>query len=194
MRDKQELTEHLKICLQREVAMNSKSFSWIITIHKAFKCPERRFNFWWRIASYLYKSGGKLRKEVARKINRKLIQKYNTEIQLSATIGPGLHITHYLSIAINGAAKIGANFKIRHNSTIGIGGTLNKKVSIPQIVIGNNVEIGAGSCILGRDIKIGNNVIIGAMSFINKDIPDNTIAYTEKSLKLTTKMHSVHSD
>ncbi len=174
--------------------MNSKPFSWRNTIHKALKCPERRFNFWWRIASYLYKSGGTSKKEIARKINRRLIQKYNTEIQLSATIGPGLLITHYLSIVINGAAIIGTNFKIRHNSTIGIGGTLNKKVSTPQIVIGNNVEIGAGSCILGRDIKIGNNVIIGAMSFINKDIPDNTIAYTEKSLKLKTKDRSVHAD
>jgi serine acetyltransferase len=44
--------------------------------------------------------------------------------------------------------------------------------------IGDNVEIGANVCIVG-EINIGNNVTIGAQAFVNKDIPDDTIYYTE---------------
>ena len=187
MLNKTELKIHLKECLQREVAMNTKTFSWFSIMHKAFKCPERRFNFWWRIASYLYKSGGTFKMQIARKINRKLIQKYNTEIQLSAVIGPGLVVTHFLSVVINGCAVIGSNFKIRQNSTIGLGGSSTNEVTKPKIIIGDNVEIGASTCIIGNALSIGNNVTIGAMSFINKNIPDNTVAYSEKSLKLRIK-------
>ncbi|MCO6546122.1 MAG: hypothetical protein J6564_10000 [Gilliamella sp.] len=50
-----------------------------------------------------------------------------------------------------------------------------------RIIIGDNVSIGANSVILGGKIKIGNNVKIGAMSFVNKDIPDNCTVYTQKT-------------
>ncbi|CCK15710.1 Serine acetyltransferase [Cronobacter universalis NCTC 9529] len=48
-------------------------------------------------------------------------------------------------------------------------------------MIGDNVSIGASSCIIADQISIGNNVVIGAMSFINKDIPDNCTVVTEKT-------------
>ena len=175
------LKEHLQECLRKEVMMNEKSFTWSRVIHKAFKCPERRFNFWWRIDSYLYKTEKSLNKAIARKTNRNLIKKYNTEIQLPATIGPGLNVTHFLSVVINGCSTIGYNFKIRQNTTIGLGGSVGEKFNSPTISIGNNVEIGACCCVLGHELSIGNNVTIGAMSFINKDIPDDTVVYTEKT-------------
>ncbi|MCZ4058266.1 hypothetical protein O3W44_02860 [Pantoea sp. LMR881] len=34
---------------------------------------------------------------------------------------------------------------------------------------------------MGNNLTIGNNVTIGAMTFINKNIPDNTVVYTEKN-------------
>ncbi|WP_151994573.1 serine acetyltransferase [Buttiauxella massiliensis] len=181
------LKEHLQECLRKEVMMNDKPFTWSRAVHKAFKCPERRFNFWWRIASYLYKTEKNLNKTIARKINRNLIKKYNTEIQLPATIGPGLNVTHFLSVVINGCSTIGYNFKIRQNTTIGLGGSVGEKFNSPTISIGNNVEIGACCCILGHNLLIGNNVTIGAMSFINRDIPDNTVVYTEKNQVMRLK-------
>lgn len=62
------------------------------------------------------------------------------------------------------------------NTTIGTAYTDKKN----GVTIGNNVDIGSNSCIIGDDIKIGDNVTIGAMSFINKDIAQNTIYITEK--------------
>ena len=43
------------------------------------------------------------------------------------------------------------------------------------------MSIGANSVILGGEITIGNNVNIGAMSFVNKNIPDNCTVYTQKT-------------
>ena len=44
------------------------------------------------------------------------------------------------------------------------------------VVIGNNVQIGANSVVL-PGVTIGSNVIIGALSLVNKNIPNNCIAY-----------------
>lgn len=44
-----------------------------------------------------------------------------------------------------------------------------------QIVIGDNVWIGAHVCVL-PGVTIGNNCVIGAGSVVNRDIPANTLA------------------
>lgn len=75
--------------------------------------------------------------------------------------------------------RIGRNFTIRQNTTIGS----DLKGDEP-LVIGDNVDIGANSCIIGSDIRIGDNVVIGAMSFVNKNIPDNSTYITEKTARI----------
>ncbi|WP_244288147.1 serine acetyltransferase [Enterobacter chuandaensis] len=181
--DKKARSEHMRECLRREVMMSSNAFSWVRVLHKAIKCPDRRFHFWWRIASYWHHSDSKFLRKRALKINRKLIFKYGTDIQLGATIGPGMVISHHHGIVVNGSATIGHSLRIRQNTTIGITGANDNKEPI-SIVIGNNVSIGAGSCIIADKICIGDNVIIGAMSFVSKDIPDGMTVYTEKTLKI----------
>lgn len=49
------------------------------------------------------------------------------------------------------------------------------KARAANVVIGNNVFVGAGSVIL-PGVYIGNRVIIGAGSIVTKDIPDNSVA------------------
>lgn len=182
---KVDLKRHLHECLQTEVMKSKKPFTWTRAVHKALKCPERRFNFWWRIASYLYKAN--VSKNCARRINRKLAIKYGCEIQLGASIGPGLVISHFHGIVINGSSRIGSNFRIRQNSTIGIGGGIMPDSGEPSIIIGDNVSVGAGSCIIANAINIGSNVDIGAMSFINKDIPSDCVVYTKKTNEILSK-------
>ncbi|HKN05548.1 MAG TPA: serine acetyltransferase [Buttiauxella sp.] len=169
-------SQHLKECLRYEVMKSDKPFSWFQVIHKAIKCPDRRFHFWWRIASYLHLS--KKNPKLASKINRRLLSRYGLEIQLGARIGKGLRIAHYPGITISHIVCAGENLLIRQNTTIGAK-LDGKRQKIIQL--GDNVDIGANSCIIGSDLKIGNNVVIGAMSFINKDIPDNCTVYTQKS-------------
>ena len=67
---------------------------------------------------------------------------------------------------------IGDNVTIFQNVRLGVK-VNGEEYSAP--IIGNNVVIGAGSCILG-DVKVGNNVKIGANSVVLTDIPDNCLA------------------
>lgn len=166
----------LRLCLQQEVIKsNTKKFSWARVLRKAWKYPDRRFYFWWRIASFFYHSKKYLK--LAKFLHKRLQAKYGCDIGLGAKIGEGLSISHYVGLVIAYEAVIGINFHARQNTTIGIVSSSQKGC----IYIGDNVTIGANCCIIGDNIRIGNNVMVGAMSFINKDIPDNCIVYTPKS-------------
>lgn len=45
-----------------------------------------------------------------------------------------------------------------------------------KVLIKRNCKIGSHSVIMPK-VVIGENSVIGAFSFVNKDIPDNVIAY-----------------
>lgn len=45
-----------------------------------------------------------------------------------------------------------------------------------RTIIGHDVWIAAG-CIIKQGVHIGNGAVIGAMSFVNTDIPENTIYF-----------------
>ncbi|MGL4992931.1 MAG: acyltransferase [Bacteroidales bacterium] len=102
---------------------------------------------------------------------------------------------------VNNGLKVGRNFKRLHGVIldpahcwlieIGDDVTLAPRVHIlahdaslcnhlgyariGQVIIGNNVFIGAESVVL-PNVRIGNNVIIGANSTVSKDIPDGMVA------------------
>lgn len=124
--------------------------------------------------------GSRLKKP-QKKINIRLLEKFGCEISLGVQIGKGIKIPHHTGIVIHHSVKIGDNFVIRQNTTIG------KKDGDPKsaiLIIGDNVDIGANTCIIGLTHKIGNNVKIGGMSFINNDIPDNCTYVTKKEARI----------
>ncbi|OWO82966.1 serine acetyltransferase [Photorhabdus luminescens] len=171
--------DYLKHCLMVEViCSDNKKFTWNRVIRRVYQYPKRRFYFWWRLANYLYHS--KKSMKIAEYINKKLQSKYGCDVGIGAKIGPGLSISHFVGLVIADEATIGKNFHIRQNTTIGIVTSTQQG----RIHIGDNVTIGANSCIIGDNIHVGNNVMIGAMSFINKNIPDNSIVYTPKNNNL----------
>lgn len=173
--------EFLKECIRVEViGGRDKKFSWPRALRHAWRQPHRRFLFWWRIASYLFMTGSKRKKKIAVRIYNNISRKYNTEVGLKAKIQPGLKIAHYNSVVISDHAIIGRNLSIRQNTTIGTK-TQGKPDSEYSIKIGDNVYIGANCCIIADQIRIGSNVRIGAMTFVNKDTPDNSIFYQKKN-------------
>lgn len=93
------------------------------------------------------------------------------EIPEDTQIGTGFQVWHGSGLIINHQSIIGNNVLLRHCTTIGNKG---KGTGVP--IIGNNVEIGANSVIIG-EISIGDNVIIGAGSVVTKSIPENCVAY-----------------
>lgn len=157
-----------------EVVRKDK-FSW----HRLFRNKRNRrrnFLFWWRLASEMNRHGSKRQKEAASKISAKIKGKFACDVALEAEIGPCLHMPHHTGVVISNRARIGAHFTIRQNTTIG---GVQGMTDSDYINIGDNVDIGANSCLIGP-ITVGNNAIIGAMSFVNKDIPENMIYITTK--------------
>lgn len=135
----------------------------------AHKCRTRHFLMWWRLANQMYIHGNKSQKNAAKKINWALQFRYASEIGLRASIGKKPNFVHLTGIVISDAAKIGNNVIIHQNVTIGVRNDDDHSVAI----IGDNVTIGANSCIIGG-IIIGNNVKIGAMSMVLSNIEDNS--------------------
>lgn len=93
-------------------------------------------------------------------------------IPYQAEIGEGTILGYQgLGVVIHKEAKIGKNCVIRQNVTLGGGG--GPGGGLP--VLGNKVNVGAGTVILGH-VHIGNNVTIGANAVVLTDLPDNCVA------------------
>jgi serine O-acetyltransferase len=97
--------------------------------------------------------------------------KYGFQIPSSTKIGEGFYIGHFGTIVINGKAIIGKNCNIAHGVTIG---QANRGKLKGYPTIGDYVWIGTGSVVVGN-INIGSNVLIAPNSFVNIDVPDNSL-------------------
>lgn len=88
-------------------------------------------------------------------------------IDMHTKIGKGVQLAHPYSTILN-AENIGDNLYINHLVTVG-----EKNGKRP--IIGNDVQLHAGSMIIGG-ITIGDNAIVGAGAVVIKDLPANAIA------------------
>jgi len=96
---------------------------------------------------------------------------WGIELPRKLKVGKRLSLYHGHALVINQGVVIGDNCTLRNSTTIG-----HKKLSDGSFSkcprIGNNVDIGANVCIIG-DIVIGDNVIIGAGSVVTKSFPSD---------------------
>lgn len=104
-------------------------------------------------------------------ILKRLGYRYGFQIPVTTSIGEGFYIGHFGTIVINENAKIGKNCNIAHLTTIGQANR-GKHKGCPTI--GDNVWIGTG-CVIAGKINIGSNVLIAPNSFVNMDIPSNSL-------------------
>jgi serine O-acetyltransferase len=95
-----------------------------------------------------------------------------------AEIGKNFDLVHGVGTVI-GACKIGNNVRIYQNVTLGSKRQGEDITDFPTVE--DNVIIFAGAIILGR-IRIGKKSVIGAGSFVDKDIPQNSVVYNEKKV------------
>jgi len=176
---------HFKECLRIEIISREgkKDFSWSRVVRRVLLNYKCRYYFWWRLANYLHTSASPTRRKWARKINHRLLQKYGVDIGVEAIIAPGMTISHYTGIVVRGECIIGKNVRLRQNTTIG---RKHPDMNSGITVIGDNVDIGAHSCIIG-DITLGDNVTVGAMAFVNCDVPSDSLVVSEKRTLIRSK-------
>ena len=105
----------------------------------------------------------------------------NCDIDFCIDIPKGTKFEHYgQGVSIGGNTILGKGCHLHSNIVIG-----RKNDKSPKI--GNNVTIYPNSVIVGG-ITIGDNSIIGACSFIDKDIPANSIVYCERKLVIKSRL------
>ena len=104
-------------------------------------------------------------------INKILFFNTTIEIPLGIEVGKGLYMGHFSGITINNKATLGNNISIHKGVTIGQENR-GKRKGTPTI--GNKVWIGINSTVVGN-ITIGDNVLIAPNSFVNFDVPSNSI-------------------
>jgi acetyltransferase-like isoleucine patch superfamily enzyme len=92
----------------------------------------------------------------------------NLELGKYTDIGAFTYINSKYGVKIDEYVQIGSHCSIYSVSTID-----DKK---GKVIINKNARIGSHSTIM-PNVEIGENSIIGAHSFVNKNIPPNTLAY-----------------
>lgn len=123
----------------------------------------------YRVGHWLYRHHIKFIPDL---IKKRMLTKYSCEISPYADIGEGFRVYHSVGIVIGHEVVIGKNCEIFQNVTIGSNRKENNGRYMP--IIGDNVQIGAGAVVVGA-IIIGDNVKIGANTYVDKDVPDNSV-------------------
>ena len=100
-------------------------------------------------------------------ILKNLRRHYHIEIPYTVEIGEGFSMDHAYDITINSKAIIGKNVTMYKGSTIGCDAK-----GVP--VLGDLVYVGLNATIVGG-VRIGNNVLIAANSFVNFNVPSNSV-------------------
>jgi acetyltransferase-like isoleucine patch superfamily enzyme len=90
------------------------------------------------------------------------------DLGFETDIGAFSYINALHGVTIEDNVQVGSHCSIYSVSTI--------DNSFGKVVLKNNCKIGSHSTIL-PGVSIGENSIIGAHSLVNKDIPDNVVAF-----------------
>lgn len=105
---------------------------------------------------------------------------YGFQIEIECEIGEGFYIGHFGTIIVNGNVKFGKNCNISPGVVIG---QTNRGEKAGSPKLGDEVWIGFNSVLVGN-ITIGSNVLIAPNSFVNVDVPNDTIVIGNPAKKI----------
>lgn len=102
---------------------------------------------------------------------KRLAKSYGIYLGSSTEIGPGLKIRHPTSIVIGGSLKLGSNLRLYQQVTLaerpeGHDGVMQR--------VGDNVIIYPGAKFVGNGC-VGNNVMVGANAVVTQVFGDNLV-------------------
>jgi serine O-acetyltransferase len=109
--------------------------------------------------------------------------KYGFQIPHTTRIGGGLFLGHFGNIVINARTTIGQNCNIAQGVTIGQM-NIGNRAGCP--IIGDRVWIGCNAVVVGK-IEIGDNALIAPLSFVNFNVPANSLVMGNPAKIVSTK-------
>jgi len=167
IKSKKELKDFIKSYMYRYRGNISYKNFLILTI----KNPGFRYTSLLRKCNYYFYKKKYIRFFYSFYLLRKYRYKFGFDIPFDCVINKGFALNHFGGVVINSKANIGKNVDIFPGVTIGET-FRGKNKGVP--IIGDNVWIGSNAIIVGK-INIGNNVLIGPGSYINFDVPENSV-------------------
>lgn len=158
--------------ITRDFERINRKISFLKLLKSLLLEPGFKFIFWLRITRYFF-----LHKKflfffffISRLFLKHYSYKYNFDISYRTKILPGLAISHHGYVLVSGSSIIGSNCFLRPGVVLG-GKSL---FDVGPQIIGDNVEFGVGSKVIGG-VKIGDNVTVGANAVVTHDTPDNCV-------------------
>ena len=120
--------------------------------------------------------GGRFKEWIKPEIKEGKLTKWNWMVQgiKGLELGVRTDIGAFTYINAKYGVEIGDNVEIGSHCSIYSESTIDEKKG--KVVIGKNAKIGSHSIVM-PGITIGEYSVIGAHSFVNKNIPDNVVAY-----------------
>ncbi len=91
-------------------------------------------------------------------------------VDIDAAVGPGFYIGHASTLYV-GPTRIGRNFSVTHNVTIGLGHA-EAAEGIP--VIGDDVWIGTGATLAGA-VHVGDGATIANGAVVSRSVPPGSL-------------------
>lgn len=144
---------------------------WLSTVEIWKKCINPNLHFIYILRKCQQYRKKSLKGFFWRMVLRKHQIRYGFQIYPETQIGEGFYLGHWGMLVINPKAKIGKNCNIAQGVTIGQQNR-GKNEGYPEI--GDEVWIGPNAVVVGG-IKIGDNVLIAPNSYVNFDVPPNSI-------------------
>ena len=147
--------------------------------HEGLKGIKGFFKGWYRPGfryTYLFRKTVQYKKNPLMRTFYKMLKrryrfKYGFEISANAQIGEGFYLSDHCGPVVIGPVKIGKYCNICHCVTIG---RAYKDGKIGRPTIDDYVWIGTGSVLVGN-INIGKYVLIAPNTFVNFNVPDNSL-------------------
>ncbi len=133
---------------------------------------EKKVTRYYRKANWLWQHNVKILPGLIMRICRVL---YACDIPYTCEIGRNVVFQHNgLGVVVHSKAVIGEGTQIYQNVTIG------GRNGRGHPIIGKNVFIGAGACVLGG-ISVGDNAVIGANATVIDDVPVGAVVVGNKA-------------
>lgn len=107
---------------------------------------------------------------VYRFLYRAMIWLWGINLPYNTKLGRRVRLWHHGGMWL-GARSIGDDVHIRHNTTFGV---LNRQDLEALPIIGDRVEVGLGTAILGP-VTVGDDCVIGANSVVIRDLPPGSV-------------------
>ncbi len=116
-------------------------------------------------------------------VKGRMAEKFGLELN-SSQIGRGLYLGHPYNISVSESAVIGENCNLNKGVSIG---AADGKAGSGAPVLGNRVWVGANAVLSGQ-ITIGDNVLIAPNTYINMDVPSNSIVIGNPAKIITDRL------